>query len=289
MEPLVSDTENIEPTYEKNIGSRLISVLMNEELAPYCLNTYINSFSGMGVDNPEQHAQKTNELLSQDKPLREREREIWEYLKTLSVHYTPFESYVAGLVNERRDIMFKQVAPNLLIEGKTLDFGAGNGEFMRQVHASFPKLDIEGWDVVSDDSKGQVQVYDGKVVPRDDKFYDQAYATTVLHHTADPFAGAEEMARLTKERLILIETIPGEHTGDRKKDWDITFVADYFWRLIHRSTEPVPGSYLTAEEWQKLFTERLGFKLKHFENLGQDQKTITVKHILAVFERTRVV
>jgi len=196
-----------------------------------------------------------------------------------------FEAHVAGLVAERRKIMFEQISSYMLPTGKTADYGAGNGEFMRLVASKFPELEMEGWDIVTDDPDGQVQSYDGKHIPREDGYYSQIYATTVLHHVEDPKSGAKEIVRLSSKRIILIETIAGDRTGDRTKDWNITFVADYFWRLAHKSSEPVPGSYLTVLEWIELFVKELGCQLFTFADFGNDQKTMTEKHVLLVFEK----
>ena len=271
--------------YEQKIGDRLTFVLSDRELYPYCLEAYSIALGGMGLSNAKFHAEKTLALLNSDKPLRERERGIWDYLRTLSVNEKNFEDHSMDLIADRRQIMFNQISSYVLAEGKTADYGAGNGEFMRLVASKFPRLEIEGWDIVTDDPEKKVQSYDGKSIPRENGNYDQVYATTVLHHLEDPRKGAREITRLSNRRIILIETIAGVRTGDRMKDWNITFVADYFWRIAHKSSEPVPGSYLTVFEWIELFVEELGCKLLAFQDFGNDQKTMTEKHVLFVFEK----
>ncbi len=210
--------------YEQKIGERLNSVLSDTELYPYCVDAYTTALQGVGLTDAKTHAEKVLGILKSEKPLREREAEVWNYFRTLSVNGIILEEHMASLVADRRRIMLEQISPYLLHEGKTADYGAGNGEFMRLVASKFPKLEIEGWDIVTDDSKKQVQTYDGKHIPRDDGSYAQVYATTVLHHTRDSKAGAREIARLSNNRIILIETIAGDRTGDRTKDWNIAKV-----------------------------------------------------------------
>lgn len=271
--------------YEKIIENRLNSVLSDPELFPYCLEAYAAALAGMGLSNPKVSARKVMDFLNSHKTLIEREKDVWNYFKTLSVDRKSFEEHVASLISDRRKTMLEQINPFLLPEGKAADFGAGNGEFMCLVSSQFPKLTIDGWDVVTDDPKGNVQTYDGMRIPRNDGFYNQVYATTVLHHLENPKVGAKEIVRVSNKRIILIETIAGTRTGDRAKDWNITFAVDYFWRLIHKSSEPVPGSYLTVFEWIELFVQQLGCTLSVFRDFGSDQKTMTEKHVLFVFEK----
>ncbi len=275
-----------EHTYERSLVERLETVLSNPDIFANCLSSYTDAFFGMGFDSPGLHAKFVlNELGFGSGSLRERERKIWGYFDGLSIGNLSVADHIDKLVTERRLTMLKQISPYLLPGATTADFGAGNGEFMRLlVESKNPSLSVEGWDVVSDDKLGQVKPYDGRTVPRPDNYYAQVYATTVLHHMEDPVLGAREIVRLSSNRIILIETIAGVRTGDVQKDRDITFVSDYLWRLLHKSTEPVPGSYLTIEEWKQLFSE-LGCSLFAFEDFGNDQKTMTEKHVLFVFDK----
>jgi hypothetical protein len=272
--------------YEKKINERLIRVLSDAELYPYCLDSYAVTLGGIGLSDTKTHAEKVLGILKSDKTLRLKEGEVWAYFRSLSINGENLEKRIDGLVQERREIMCKQINPYLLTEGKTADIGAGNGGFMRIVAAKFPHLELEGWDIVSDDPQGQVKTYDGNKIPQGDGYYSQVYATTVLHHMENPTAGAGEISRLAKDRILLIETIAGRRTGDRTKDWNITFVADYFWRIAHKSGEPVPGSYLTVLEWIELFAQKLKRELIAFQDFGSDQKTMTEKHVLFVFGKT---
>lgn len=271
--------------YEQKIAERLTFVLSNNELYPYCLDAYSSAFGGMGLSDSKVHAEKILSILKGGGTLREREKNIWDYLRKLSVGKIYFEQHIDNLIVERRKIMLDQISPYVIPKGKIADYGAGGGGFMRLVALKFPELEIDGWDIVTDDPNHQVKTYDGKKIPCADGFYSQVYATTVLHHLEDPKVGAKEIARLSSKRIILIETIAGVRTKDRVKDWNITFVADYFWRFIHKSSEPVPGSYLTVFEWIELFVKELGCNLTAFKDFGNDQKTMTEKHVLFVFEK----
>lgn len=60
---------------------------------------------------------------------------------------------------------------------------------------------------------------------------------------------------------------------------------DYLYnRLFHNADVPVPGTFETPEGWGSRFA-KYGWKVKHSENLGEDQKTIKDTHHLLVFEK----
>ncbi|MFA6422092.1 MAG: hypothetical protein WCV92_01705 [Candidatus Buchananbacteria bacterium] len=69
--------------YEQKIGKRLVSVLSDSELYPYCLEAYTSALAGMGLSDSESHAKKVLTFLNNKKPLREREKEAWDYFGTL--------------------------------------------------------------------------------------------------------------------------------------------------------------------------------------------------------------
>jgi SAM-dependent methyltransferase len=266
--------------HEKYINERLMFVLGIPELRELSLEAYATAFEGMGF--PAECAGEVLKVLEGNDSLEVKEAKAWELLAALN---PDAKGHIGTLAAERRNIMLDQIGPWLPEDSVlVVDYGAGNGAFMRLVANRYPQARVEGWDVVGDDEVGDVKVYDGERVPRGDRHYDLAYATTVLHHMEDPIQGARELVRLAKRRIILIETIPGNRTGKRDKDWNVTFVVDCMWRLLHRSSEPVPGSYRTVSEWADLFC-RLGVRdVLCVENLGHDQKTMTEQHALLVFE-----
>lgn len=270
--------------YEEQINKRLIRVLNNPELYSYCLKAYTQSNITTGFENPEAVAKLVLDGLSQSTLLLEKEKMIWKEIGGLVVKGEALRDHVDTIVFNRVEKMYEQIGQYILDKGKAADYGAGWGDFLRFVRRKKPNIDIEGWDIVSDDTEGDVEPYDGNRIPRDDQYYDQVWQTTVLHHFDDPITGVKEIARIAKKRIILLETLPLGWLDDKEKDYDLTFVADYYYRLLLKSNEPVPGSYHSKDEWVQLF-EKEGWKCINSEIFGNDIDFAEFSHVRIVLER----
>ncbi len=87
-----------------------------------------------------------------------------------------------------------------------LDFGCGNGAITYQGR----ELGYQAYGVDVDANllfSIPMVVYDGKRLPFADNAYEGAIALFVLHHTPDVEASLAELARVTKQRLIIIEDV----------------------------------------------------------------------------------
>ncbi len=270
--------------YENEINERLKRVLNDPELYSYCLKAYINANQKTGFEKPEETAEFVLKTLAGELSLIEKEKLIWEILGGYVVHGIVFRDYLPVMIQNRVNKMYSQIGAYILDSGVAADYGAGLGDFMRKVKKEKPNLMIEGWDIGNDDAKGDVNIYDGKHIPRDNQYYDQVWQTTVLHHFSNPIDGVKEMARLAKKRIILLETLPLGWLGDKEKDFDVTFVADYYYRLLFKSGEPVPGSYRTKDEWIKFF-ENEGWRCVNSEVFGNDIDFAEFSHVRIVLEK----
>lgn len=271
-------------TYEEEINQRLKRVLNDPELYPYCSKAYINANKKTGFEKSEEVGEFVLQILSGESSLTEKENLIWQKLKDYAVHGLPLKDQVKSIIQKRVQTMYSQIGDYILDTGTAADFGAGLGDFLRLVREKKPNLEIEGWDIGTDDAVGDVHVYDGIRIPREDKSYDQVWQTTVLHHFSDPVDGVKEISRLAKKRIILLETLPLGWFEDVSKDFDLTFVADYYYRLLFQSGEPVPGSYHTTDEWIKLFEEE-GWKCINSEVFNNDIDFAEFSHTRIVLEQ----
>lgn len=271
-------------TYENTINDRLIKVLKNKEMYRYCLDAYTQSNKRTGFEKPAEAAEFVLKILARELPLREKEYLIWETLGNYIVHGAKLSDYQKLIIKKRVKTIYDQIGAYIFDKGKAVDFGAGLGDFLRLVREMKPNLQIEGWDIHDDDKNEDVKVYDGKHIPRTNGYYDQAWETTVLHHFDDPTKGVKEMSRISKKRIIILETLPLSLTKDKKKNLDITFVADYYYRLLLKSSEPVPGSYKSEEEWIKLF-ENYGWNKIDSKIFNKDVDFAEFNHIRIVFEK----
>ena len=279
-----------------DIHENLCNILRGPRTKDLCTKAYKQFFVGLDFMNPAQVAHHVIYELSDDTvSLSQKENELWDYLKTQRIDKnvatvaSTWEERITILKDKRVKKMCSQIGPiictHLITPKRILDFGAGNGNIIRHLQRTYDlNATIEGYDVVADDPEGLVQIYDGKRIDKPDQYYDLSYALTVLHHTASPKHGVQELCRLTKDTIIVIETIPKYRTGIQFIDWCVCFTVDYLWRLVHQSNEPVPGNYKKVSEWIHLFEEQ-DWHLKQLHWYGSDQKLMTEHHTMMVFNR----
>jgi Fe-S cluster biosynthesis and repair protein YggX len=110
--------------------------------------------------------------------------------------------------------------------------------------------------------------------------------TNVLHHEKNNEKIIDELDRIVRRRLVILETVPiGETENDMEQDKDRTFMNDYLYNhLFHNADVPVPGTFETPNKWIERFSNH-GWKLVNEKDLGFDQPTIKDRHYLLVFER----
>lgn len=116
-----------------------------------------------------------------------------------------------------------------------------------------------------------VMQYDGCHIPRFDQSYDDAIATNVLHHEARNQKCIDELTRLTRHRLTIIETVPtGKSPEEIENDRWRTFMNDVMWNSILKKPKtgiPIPGSYETPERWIERFQETRKWECRVSEDL----------------------
>ena len=97
-----------------------------------------------------------------------------------------------------------------LLHGRVLDFGCGSG--VLALHLRSQGLDAHGLELdndlirnsLQDTIRPYIQFYDGRFPsPYPDKSFDCVYSSEVLEHIPGPEEAVAEMARLTRDRLVL--------------------------------------------------------------------------------------
>lgn len=162
---------------------------------------------------------------------------------------------------------------NLIVEfldkdKKIMDLGCGSGEISK-------KLLEDGYKVTSVDVVAKVKVsgvkeiiYDGKHLPFKDKEFDQVLVITVLHHVADVESLLKEVARVSKE-IIIVEDVY-ENWWDRLCVW--------FWdSLLNLEVLGHPHNNKNDKGWKALF-EKLGFRL-------QKEKSGSIREVIYAFKQ----
>lgn len=136
-------------------------------------------------------------------------------------------------------------------EDRWLDIGSGPGSFLSVSREN--GHNVQGLDVrpVHYRDELRAHIYDGVVMPYEDKSYEGAFLLTMLHHTPDPELILHEAAR-TARRLIIIEDVYDNRLGEI-----YTKLTDKVTNLEFRGH---PHTNRTDAEWKDTFA-RLGFEL----------------------------
>ena len=160
--------------------------------------------------------------------------------------------WVVRLHEKKAAYLFDLIHDYLKIDGKIMDLGCGSGE------VSLMLLN-KGYKVTSVDVVAKLKVsgvkeiiYDGEHLPFADKEFDQVLLITVLHHVQKYEALLKEVARVSKE-IIIVEDV-------YRNWWDRLNI--FFWDgFLNLEFIGHPHSNKSDEGWKKLF-KKLGFVLK---------------------------
>jgi len=154
--------------------------------------------------------------------------------------------YASGLGKKWIFNKLKSVLPHLGKNEKNLDIGCGNGMIthtLRQQDFPCTPLDVANLSILSD---VDVIVYDGLVMPFQDKEFDTALLLTVLHHTPDPVLVLQETARVAK-KIVIIEDV-----YSNKIQQYMTYAMDTLVNLGHSS---MTYQNKSDSEWKATFDE----------------------------------
>jgi SAM-dependent methyltransferase len=149
------------------------------------------------------------------------------------------------------DLIRQALLETLPIES-ALDVGAGDGWIARELQRGGQIERVQAVEVTRRDSLFVEPVlYDGRVLPFNDRSHDLVYAVDVVHHAEDPLYLLREMARVTS-RWLLIK----DHTSRNRLDRCELFVLDQLGN--RRFGVQSPGHYQREFDWLALL-EVAGF------------------------------
>ncbi len=160
--------------------------------------------------------------------------------------------WVVRLHQKKAKYLVELIGPFLEKKAKIMDLGCGSGEVSKKL------LEL-GYLVTSVDVVNKVKVegvkvlvYDGEKLPFGDKEFDKVLLITVLHHVDKYGELLREVARVSKE-IIIVEDIY-ESWWDRINIWfwDSALNLEFFGHPHHNQSDL---------GWKKTF-EELGFILK---------------------------
>jgi SAM-dependent methyltransferase len=143
------------------------------------------------------------------------------------------------------------VAP-FLVGRRLLDLGAGEGYVGRWLAAR------AGVRVCSVDvgafgrTRGVYVVYDGLRLPFGDAVFDTTLLLLMLHHCEKPEAVLDEALRVTRRRLIVVESV---YRTALERAW-LLALDGRLNRRRHGGAMPLPLGFRRPEEWRALFESR---------------------------------
>jgi ubiquinone/menaquinone biosynthesis C-methylase UbiE len=143
------------------------------------------------------------------------------------------------------------VAP-FVVGRRALDLGAGEGYVARELQAHtgvwICSVDVGGF------RRAAVPyvTYDGRRLPFDDAAFDTSTILLTLHHCAEPEAVLDEALRVTRGRLIVIESV---YRNRYERVW-LRLLDGWLNGYRHDGLMGTPFAFKTGEEWQRLFASR---------------------------------
>ena len=175
-------------------------------------------------------------------------------------------------LSDRSRVIHGQIA-QYLAAGSLLDIGAGDGA----IGAAFRDggREVQLIDVVDYNRTDlPFRQYDGMTIPFSDKRFDYAFLIVVLHHCEDPLRILREAMRVTRKRLIVIESV---YLNEPNRRFNMFF--DWFYNRVLHEGVPIPFNFNSPEGWEHIF-RREGLELVASVDIGLDQVTVPEYHWL---------
>jgi SAM-dependent methyltransferase len=139
-----------------------------------------------------------------------------------------------------------------LVGTRLLDLGAGEG-YVAEVLRQRTGLWICALDVGAfRRTLGPYVVYDGAHLPFGDAAFDTTLILLVLHHCAAPEAVLDEALRVTRHRLLVMESV---YRNRRERFW-LDWLDGWLNRYRHDGGMGMPLAFRRPQEWQQLFASR---------------------------------
>jgi len=161
-------------------------------------------------------------------------------------------------------------------KSKILDLGCGSGiigkEFKDYFQADLIGVDIKDQRIVNI----PFQLFDGLHLPFLENSFDSVLISFVLHHAQDPIGLLKEAKRVTRNKIIVYEDLPGKGLGNII----CKIHAISFSRFFQKNKEG--GIFFTAQELKKIFDD---LKLKLILEKGVSFPLNPVKKKLFVLEK----
>lgn len=155
----------------------------------------------------------------------------------------------------RARVLARRLLPLLPAEGRVLDVGSGDGTLARELRRLRPALRFHGVDVRRAPGT-DVELYDGRRLPRADGAVACALLVDVLHHADDPRALLAEAARVARRIVLKDHLREGQLAQATLRFMD--------WLGNARHGVALPYQYWRRDQWLAAFAA-LGLRVVHWQ------------------------
>lgn len=160
-------------------------------------------------------------------------------------------NWIVRLHQKKVKYLFGLIEPFLTKKGKILDLGTGSGELAKKLlEEGFAVTPVDVVDKVKV-SGVKVTVYDGKNLPFKDKEFGQTLLITVLHHVPEYQDLLREVARVSREVIIVEDVYENAWDKFNIRLWDSVLNLEFFGH---------PHNNRSDSEWKNIFVN-MGWKI----------------------------
>ena len=127
---------------------------------------------------------------------------------------------------------------------------------------------------------GPYVVYDGARLPFADDVFDTTLISLALHHAEKPEAVLDEAVRVTRRRLLVVESV---YRNRLDRFW-LDLLDGRLNRYRHGGAMSVPLAFRRPDEWRALFASR-GLRVTATEWLGSPLERLFHHALLYVLDK----
>lgn len=151
------------------------------------------------------------------------------------------------IFNRRVDVLAKRIGALMPERARVIDVGTGDGQIAARVQQQCPASTVTGIDVfLRPDTHIPVGLFDGRVLPFEDKSADVVMFVDVLHHTDDPSILIAEAARVARQAVII-----KDHLSETAFDHATLRLMDWVGNAPHGVV--LPYNYAAKSQWLEWF------------------------------------
>lgn len=254
------------------------------------------SFVALGIhENAAESA--VNEFLDRTRradDLRSAERQVKDLLRHLNL-----EQRIEKGLGHRAELIHSQIRKHL-VGPRVLDLGCGDGLVADLVARD--GYEVQMSDIVdyraSSVNLPFAKPLEGESLPFASTSFDTVLLLTVLHHANCPLQVLAEALRVSRRRIIVIESVFGVHPADVPSGDDrahafvnlgdgqaqfLAFIDWFYNRVLHNEVQ-VPFKFNSPAGWGEVFKD-FGTRQLVVEHLGLDQPLVPEYHTLHIIEK----